>query len=92
MPDTPNPVNFTLQPVRTYKAGDRVRLVDSGWCPGTVTGVERSDDKDQYKVELDHGPLLEVEVTTLSWRIRPLNDEAPASQLPCSYLQKHNPS
>jgi hypothetical protein len=86
--DTHNPVNFTLQPILTYKVGDRVRILDAGWCPGTIVEPASGVEKDQYKVALDRQPQMQVEVSTERLRIRPLGNESPASPLPCSYFKK----
>jgi carboxypeptidase family protein len=90
--DAPNPVNFVLQPIRTFSVGDRVRVLDIGWCPGTITGVGLGQDKDQYKVDLDRQPRAMVEVTTPRSRIRPLESARPRVPLPCSFFRKSPPS
>jgi hypothetical protein len=87
--DSNDPQNFSLTLRRVYKKGDRVRVLDAGWCPGTIIGVNRKNEryKEEYDVELDPKPSLSVTATVEASQIRPLDDEAPKSKLPCSYFE-----
>ena len=88
--DSNDPQNFSLTLRRVHKKGDRVRVLDSGQCLGTIVGMDKENEL--YDVELDAKPSMKVTVTTKPSEIRPLEGQAPASLLPCSYLKKQDPS
>ncbi len=83
--DSNGPQNFSLTLRRAHNKGDRVRVLDSGWCPGTIVGMDRENEL--YDVELDSKPSRKVTVTTKSSEIRPLDGETPNSKFPCSHLE-----
>jgi len=88
--DSNGPQNFSLTLRRVHNKGDRVRVLDSGWCPGTIVGMDKENEL--YDVELDAKPSMKVTVTTKASEIRPLENQAPASPLPCSHFKKQDSS
>lgn len=85
--------NFSLSPFRTYSKGDRVRVLDSRWCPGTIIEfITTGEFSSQYRIALDPQPLRTVEIITELSRIRPLKGDRPSTTLPCSYFEKNGPS
>jgi hypothetical protein len=77
--------NFPLTVRRVHKKGDRMRVLDSGWCPGTIVGINKENEL--YDVELDSKPSMKATITTKPSEIRPLDGETSKSKLPCSHFE-----